>query len=103
MFPAVSDWSEAILTSLAGGLVMFFAAIPKIIGFAVILVLGWLLSGLIARLAARLLRAVRFNELAERSGFGNFVRNIGVQMDCAGFLAEVAKWFMPAQLLKSKF
>jgi|SRR6185369_14175098 hypothetical protein len=94
MFPAVSDWSEAILTSLAGGLVMFFAAIPKIIGFAVILVLGWLLSGLIARLAARLLRAVRFNELAERSGFGNFVRNIGVQMDCAGFLAEVAKWFM---------
>jgi hypothetical protein len=39
MFPAVSDWSEAILTSLAGGLVMFFAAIPKIIGFAVILVL----------------------------------------------------------------
>jgi hypothetical protein len=37
---------------------------------------------------------VRFNELAERSGFGNFVRNIGVQMDCAGFLAEVAKWFM---------
>lgn len=94
MFPAVSDWSEAILTSLAGGLVMFFSAIPKIIGFAVILVVGWLLSGLIARLAARLLRAVRFNELAERSGLGNFVRNIGVHMDCAGFLAEVAKWFM---------
>lgn len=94
MFPAVSDWSEAILTSLAGGLAMFFAAIPKILGFAVILVVGWLLSGLIARLAARLLRAVRFNELAERSGFAGFVANIGVRTDTAGFLADVAKWFM---------
>src|SRR5919109_414178 len=94
MFPAVRDWSEAILTSLAGGLAMFFAAIPKILGFVIILVVGWFIAGLIARLAARLLRVVRFNELAERSGFGGFVRNIGVQTDCAGFLATVAKWFM---------
>jgi hypothetical protein len=94
MFPAVRDWSEAILTSMAGGLAMFFAAIPKILAFALILVVGWLISGLIARLAARLLRAVRFNELAERSGFAGFVRNIGVQTDGANFLATVAKWFM---------
>lgn len=94
MFPAVRDWSEAMMTALAGGLAMFFAAIPKVIAFAVILVVGWFIAGLIARLAARLLRAVHFNELADRSGFGNFVRNIGVQQDCAGFLANVAKWFM---------
>jgi len=94
MFTAVHDWSEAMLTALAGGLAMFFAAIPKVIAFAVILGVGWFVAGLIARLAARLLRAVRFNELAERSGFAGFVRNIGVQQDCAGFLANVANWFM---------
>ena len=94
MFPAVRDWSEAMLTALAGGMAMFFAAIPKVIAFAVILVIGWFVAGLIARLAARLLRAVHFNDLAERSGFGTFVRNIGVKNDCAGFLAQVANWFM---------
>src|SRR5205085_10468094 len=94
MFPAVRGWSEAMLTALAGGLAMFIGAIPKIIAFAVILVVGWFVAGLIARLAARLLRAVHFNDLAERSGFGGFVRNIGVKTDCAGFLAMVAKWFM---------
>ena len=94
MFTAVHDWSEAMLTALAGGLAMFFAAIPKVIAFAVILAVGWFVAGLIARLAARLLRAVRFNDLAERSGFGGFVRNIGVKQDCAGFLAMVANWFM---------
>src|SRR5207237_4726017 len=66
----------------------------EIVGFAVILVVGWFIAGLIARLAARLLRAVKFNDLAERSGFGGFVRNIGVKTDCAGFLALVAKWFI---------
>ena len=94
MFPAVRDWSEAMLTALAGGMAMFFAAIPKIIGFAVILIVGWFVAGLIARLAARLLRVVRFNDLAERGGFGTFVRNIGVKQDCAGFLAMIANWFM---------
>ena len=75
MFPAVRDWSEAMLTALAGGMAMFFAAIPKVIAFAIILIVGWFVAGLIARLAARLLRAVHFNDLAESSGFGNFVRN----------------------------
>jgi hypothetical protein len=103
MFPAVRDWSEAMLTSLAGGLAMFFAAIPKIIGFAVILIVGWFIAGLIARLAARLLRAVKFNDLAERSGFGGFVRNIGVKTDCAGFLANVANWFMKLIVLVVAF
>src|SRR2546423_4960683 len=103
MFPAVRDWSEAMLTSLAGGLAMFFAAIPKIIAFAVILVVGWFIAGLIARLAARMLRAVHFNDLAERSGFGGVVRHIGVKTDCAGFLAHVAHWFMKLILLGVAF
>src|SRR3954462_15517195 len=94
MFPAVKDWSEAMMTSLAGGLAMFFAAIPKVIAFAVILIVGWFIANLIAGLAARLLRAIKFNDLSQRSGFSQFVRNIGVQTDPAGFLGLVAKWFM---------
>jgi hypothetical protein len=94
MFPAVQDWSEAILTSLAGAMAVFFSAIPKVLAFAVILVVGWLVAGLIARLVAGVLRRVRFNELATRSGFAGFVDNIGVNTDSAGFLAALAKWFI---------
>jgi hypothetical protein len=94
MFTAVSDWSEAVLTSLAGAMAMFFAAIPKVLAFAVILVAGWFVAGLVARFVAALLRRVRFNELATKSGFGGFVENVGVNTDSAGFLASVAKWFI---------
>lgn len=94
MFPAVRDWSEAMMTSLAGAMAMFFAALPKVLAFVVILIVGWFVASLIARGAASLLRTVKFNELAQRSGFGTFVRNIGVHTDPAGFLAQVAKWFI---------
>jgi mechanosensitive ion channel-like protein len=94
MFATVTDWSEAVLTSLAGAMALFFAAIPKVLAFAIILVVGWLLSSLVARAVQALLRRMRFNDLSARSGFGAFVANVGVHTDPAGFLAIVAKWFI---------
>jgi hypothetical protein len=94
MFTAVTDWSEAVLTSLAGAMALFFAAIPKVIAFGVILVVGWFVAGLVARFVAAVLRRIRFNDLAMRSGFGGFVKNVGVNTDSAGFLASVSKWFI---------
>ena len=103
MFTAVSDWSQAVLTSLAGAMAIFFAAIPKVLAFAVILVVGWFVAGLIARFVAAVLRRVRFNELAMKSGFGGFVKNVGVNTDSAGFLASVAKWFIRLMVLVVAF
>ena len=94
MITTVTDWGEAIMTSLAGGLAMIFAAIPKLIGFAIVLAVGWFISGLVAKLAATILRKIKTDELAERSGFAGFIRSIGVRSDAAGFLAGTAKWFM---------
>jgi hypothetical protein len=82
------------MTSLAAALAIFLAAIPNIIGFLVILLIGWLIANLIARAVAALLRAVRFNQLAQRSGFSDFVTQMGVKTDPAGVLAEVVRWFV---------
>jgi hypothetical protein len=83
-----------MLASISQALAVFLAAIPKVIGFIVILVVGWLVAAAVASLVASLLRTVRFDELAERSGFAEFVRSMGVQTDSSGFLALVAKWFV---------
>ena len=90
----MSDWGTAIMSSVSAALAMFFGAIPKIIGFLVILIVGWIISGFLASGVASLLRAVRFNDLAERSGFAGFVRQMGVRKDAAGLLADLAKWFV---------
>ncbi|HEX3245880.1 MAG TPA: small-conductance mechanosensitive ion channel [Chloroflexota bacterium] len=90
----ISDWTQAIMTSAVAALALFLSAIPKVIAFLVILIIGWIIASLIAKAVAGLLRAVRFNDLAQRSGFSGFVRNMGMQTDASGVLATIAKWFV---------
>ncbi|HEY0582251.1 MAG TPA: small-conductance mechanosensitive ion channel [Chloroflexota bacterium] len=99
----VSNWGEALMTSLASGLVVLFAAIPKIIGFVVILVIGWLIASAIASAVTALLRMIKFNDLARRSGFSGFVEKAGIKKDASAFLADIVKWFVRLIVLVSAF
>jgi hypothetical protein len=83
-----------MMTSLAAALAMFLSAIPKIIGFVLILVVAWLLSSLVEKGVAALLRAIRFNDLAQRSGLQDFVSKSGSGTDAAGAIGLIAKWFI---------
>jgi hypothetical protein len=90
----VQSTGDAFKASLAGALNTFLSAIPRILGFAVVLIVGWIISSLFARGVKALLHAVKFNELARRSGFADFVHKMGVQDDSAGVIAGVVKWFV---------
>ena len=90
----VSDWGQAVMTSVAAALALFLGAIPKIIGFLAILLIGWIVAGALAGVVARLLRAAHFNDLAQRSGFSGFVQNMGLHTDAAGLIATTVRWFV---------
>jgi hypothetical protein len=90
----VQDAGDAFRASLAGALNTFLSAIPRIIGFAVVLIVGWVISSLFARGVEALLHAVRFNDLARRSGFADFVHKMGVRDDASGVIASIVKWFV---------
>jgi hypothetical protein len=90
----VQDAGDAFRASLAGALNTFLSAIPRIIGFAVVLIVGWVISSLLGRGVEALLHAVRFNDLARRSGFADFVHKMGVRDDASGVIASIVKWFV---------
>jgi MFS family permease len=90
----VQDAGDAFRASLAGALNTFLSAVPRIIGFVVVLIIGWIISSLLARGVEALLNAVRFNELARRSGFADFVEKTGVRDDSSGVIANIVKWFV---------
>lgn len=94
MANTVSDWGAAFMTSMTGALGALLGAVPRIIGFLVIILAGWFIASLIAKGVAILLRSVKFNELAQRAGLSDFVNKTGVRSDSAGFLAGIAKWFV---------
>jgi mechanosensitive ion channel-like protein len=90
----VRNMGETIRASLAGAVNTFLSALPRLLGCVAVLILGWVLSSLLARGVAALLHAIKFNELARRSGFADFVRNMGVRQDASWFIAGIAKWFV---------
>lgn len=90
----ITEWSAALMTSMAAAMAMFFSAIPKILGFLVIVIVGWLIASLVEKGVAALLRAIKFNDLAQRSGLADFVAKMGTRTDSAGMIGVVVKWFI---------
>jgi len=94
MNSTVQNWGDAMLASLTSAMALFFSAIPKILGFIVILIIGWIIAALIAKGVQALLRMVNFNQMADHSGFTDFVNKMGIKTDSSGFLAMIIKWFV---------
>ena len=90
----IVGWGAAVMTSLTAALMMLFAAIPRIIGFIVIIAVGWFLAGLLARGIAALLRAVRFDAMAARTGIADFLRRTGTRHDATGIVAAGTRWLV---------
>lgn len=90
----IESFSGAMMGSLAAAMATLFAALPKILGFVVILVIGWFVASLIAKVVAGLLRTVKFNDLAQRAGMTDFMKKMGVDTDASGLIANIAKWFI---------
>jgi hypothetical protein len=89
-----TTWGAAIEASVSNALSLFLAAIPKIIGFLIILGIGWMLAAVAAGAAAAILRRARFNDMAHRSGLAGVVESTGVDTDAIGFVALSTKWFI---------
>ncbi|WP_332879260.1 mechanosensitive ion channel family protein [Massilia sp. S19_KUP03_FR1] len=90
----ITNWSEALLASLAGAVSLFFAAVPRLIGFAIILIVGWVIASLIEKALVTVLHAARFNVLADRAGVADFLQKSNVKGDAAGTLGVIARWFV---------
>ena len=55
----MSNFIPALVASLTGALALFFDAIPRFLGFLVILIVGWIIAGLLGAAIAALLRTVK--------------------------------------------
>ena len=90
----VTEWSDAMFTSLAAAMALLFSAIPKVLGFLLIVVAGWFIASLIERGLSALLRSIRFNDLATRAGLTDFIQRMGMNTDASGMIGLVVKWFV---------
>jgi len=86
------SFTDTLMASFRDALSMVLSAIPRILGFIIIVAIGWFVSSLLARAVIGLLRAIRFDELMQRSGLAEFTNKMGTGLDSAGIIAGLVKW-----------
>jgi len=90
----ITDWGVAIYTSLTTALALAFAFIPKLIGFLLILLVGWIVASALSKALTWLLKKVGFERMATRIGLTRMEQQIGVNLNTAEILGKVLYWFV---------
>jgi hypothetical protein len=89
----ISTWGDAVFLSVSNALNTFLAAIPQVVGALLILIIGWIIAGMVARLVAELLRRAGADRLfADHGG-----RVYGAQSEKirpSVVASELVKWLI---------
>ena len=97
------SFTDTLMASFRDAFSMILSAIPRILGFAIIVAIGWVVSSILARAVTGLLRAIRFDELAQKSGLADFMNKMGTGTDSAGVVAGLVKWLVRIVVLLVAF
>ena len=97
------SFTETLMASFRDAFSMILSAIPRILGFIIIVAIGWFVSSMLARGVMGLLRAIRFDELMQKSGLADFMAKMGTGTDSAGIVASLVKWLVRIVVLLVAF
>ena len=84
----LTTWTELFSNSLQTIGQTISNAAPKVLGAILILLLGWLFAKLISNGIARLLKAVRFDDLSEKINATAFLERANVQLAPSQFIGK---------------
>lgn len=85
---------QSTINAFGNALSGVFSFIPRLVGFLVILLIGWLVGIAVAKVLTAVLRKVGFERLSRRIGMTNLEQRMGMRMDSAQILGKVAFWFI---------
>jgi len=90
----VRSTGDSVRTAFTDALSVFFRFIPHLIGAIILLVIGLVVGRIVGTIVTKALRAIRFDQVAERAEIGPFLRNAGIKLDAAGVIGALIKWFI---------
>ena len=89
----VTDWGDAIFLGISNALNTFLAAIPQVVGALLILIIGWIISGILARIVTAALRRTGVDRLFAEHGGPVYGRQT-VQFEPSVVAGEIVKWIV---------
>jgi hypothetical protein len=89
-----ATWGDATVATLQNVWAQFVNAVPLVLGAAVVLTLGLVLARMISWLIHTVAKRTPLDEIVERTGVPERIRQGGLSFTSSGFLASVGYWFV---------
>jgi hypothetical protein len=89
----VTDWGDAIFLAITNAINTFLAAIPQIIGALLILIIGWIIAGIVARILQEILARAGVDRVFAEHGrpvYGDRTSDLRPSI----VAAEIVKWII---------
>ena len=82
----------SIKTSFGEAIGATLTWLPRLLAFILIVLIGWIVSALLARVVATVLRTIKFNDVMARIGVGGFLGRMRTGQDASALVAGAVKW-----------
>ena len=86
--------SSTLLASLRDSWNEMLTVVPDLLLALALLVVGWLVARSLRKLSVRVLRLMKVDEFAERSGFEDFLVRGGVEMTAVTLISSAVYWLV---------
>ncbi len=96
---AVIEWENLIVDPIRQMLTRIMAYIPVLLGALIILIVGWIVAKAIKRIVDGLLKAARFDALADKAGISEILRKGDLKISAREVVSRLVYWLIMIMVL----
>jgi len=96
---AVIEWGNLIVDPIREMLTKIMAYLPTLLGALIILIVGWIVAKAIKRIVDWVLKAVRFDTLADKSGISEILRKGDLKISAREVVSGIVYWLVVIMVL----
>ena len=96
---AALQWENLIVQPITEMLTKIVGYLPTLLGALVILTVGWLVAKTLRRIVDRVLKAARFDKLADKAGMSEILSKGGLKTSTAGLVSGLVYWLVITMVL----
>ncbi len=96
---AESGWESLIISPIREMLTKILGYLPTLLGALIILVVGWIVARIIKRLIETVLKAVRFDVLADKAGITGILKKGDLKITASALISGLVYWLVIIMVL----
>ena len=90
----INNLTDIFMSSIQTFTQVFMSALPKVVGAAVLLLFGWILAKLISFAIGKVLKIIKFDELARKVNTQTMLQKANIQSTPANLVSKFIYWII---------